>query len=54
MEAAVKPCMDELASKSLCGTCFECSGGMVPESDTANLAVMSYDPAVYSKGRSPL
>jgi 2,3-bisphosphoglycerate-independent phosphoglycerate mutase len=27
---------------------------MVPESDTANLAIMSYDPKTYSKGRSPL
>jgi 2,3-bisphosphoglycerate-independent phosphoglycerate mutase len=27
---------------------------MVPESDTANLAILSYDPAVYSRGRSPL
>jgi len=28
--------------------------GMVPESDTANLAILSYDPKIYSKGRSPL
>ena len=27
---------------------------MVPESDTANLALLGYDPEVYSKGRSPL
>jgi 2,3-bisphosphoglycerate-independent phosphoglycerate mutase len=27
---------------------------MIPESDTANLAIMSYDPKIYSKGRSPL
>jgi 2,3-bisphosphoglycerate-independent phosphoglycerate mutase len=27
---------------------------MVPESDTANLAILSYDPKIYSKGRSPL
>ena len=54
MEAAVKPCMDMLASKSLCGLVSNVPEGMVPESDTANLAVMSYDPAVYSKGRSPL
>lgn len=54
MEAAVKPCMDELASKSFCGLVSNVPEGMVPESDTANLAVMSYDPAVYSKGRSPL
>lgn len=27
---------------------------MTPESDTANLAVLSYDPKIYSKGRAPL
>jgi len=27
---------------------------MVPESDTANMAILSFDPTVYSKGRSPL
>ena len=28
--------------------------GMVPESDTANMAILSFDPKVYSRGRSPL
>ena len=54
MEAAVKPTMDMLAGKSLCGTVSNVPAGMVPESDTANLAIMSYDPRTYSKGRSPL
>ena len=54
MEVADKPMMDELARRSLCGTVLNVPPGMVPESDTANLAIMSYDPAVYSKGRSPL
>lgn len=54
MEAANKPMMDALAQKSLCGTVSNVPTGMVPESDTANLAVLSYDPRVYSKGRSPL
>lgn len=54
MEAAVKPVMDSLAKVSLCGTVLNVPLHMVPESDTANLAIMSYDPAVYSKGRSPL
>lgn len=54
MEAAEKPTMDALASKSRCGTVMNVPEHMVPESDTANLAIMSYDPAVYSKGRSPL
>ena len=37
MEAAVKPMMDTLAEKSLCGTVSNVPAGMVPESDTANL-----------------
>ena len=54
MEAAHKPTMDMLAQKSVCGTVLNVPAGMVPESDTANLAILSYDPRTYSKGRSPL
>lgn len=54
MEYADKPTMDFLAKKSVCGLTQNVPDGMVPESDTANLAVMSYDPKIYSKGRSPL
>ena len=54
MEAAKKPVMDALAQKSRCGTVSNVPSGMVPESDTANLSILSYDPKIYSKGRSPL
>lgn len=54
LEAAKKPTMDMLAKKSVAGLISNVPEGMVPESDTANLAVMSYDPKQYSKGRSPL
>ncbi len=54
MQVAKKPQMDSLAKISLCGTVSNVPTGMVPESDTANLAIMSYDPKIYSKGRSPL
>lgn len=54
MEKANKPCMDMLVTSSECGLVQNVPEHMVPESDTANLAVMSYDPSVYSKGRSPL
>lgn len=54
MEKACKPNIDNLAKQSYIGTVSNVPDGMVPESDTANLAVLSYDPAVYSKGRSPL
>ncbi len=53
-EAAVKPVLDGLAAHALTGTVSNVPQGMVPESDTANLAIMSYDPKRYSHGRSPL
>ena len=54
MEAAVKPCMDSLASRATVGLVSNVPAGMVPESDTANMAILSFDPKVYSRGRSPL
>ena len=54
MEKAKKPTMDLLAKDSLCGTVLNVPEGMVPESDTANMAILSFDPKIYSKGRSPL
>ncbi len=54
LEAADKPTLDRLAADSLVGTVSNVPDGMVPESDTANLAILSYDPKIYSKGRSPL
>ena len=53
-QAANKPTLDALASEAYVGTVSNVPSHMVPESDTANLAILSYDPAVYSKGRSPL
>ena len=54
MEKADKPTMDMLAAESVVGTVLNVPHGMVPESDTANMAILSFDPKVYSKGRSPL
>ena len=54
MKAASKPNMDALCKRSICGLSLNVPTSMVPESDTANLAILSYDPLVYSKGRSPL
>lgn len=53
-ECAAKPTLDALSSRSLVGTVSNVPSHMVPESDTANLAILSYDPAIYSMGRSPL
>ena len=44
MEAADKPTMDMLVKKSLVGTVLNVPDGMVPESDTANMAILSFDP----------
>ncbi len=54
MEAAKKPMMNRLASHATVGTVSNVPFGMVPESDTANMAILSFDPKTYSKGRSPL
>ncbi|MBR3894469.1 MAG: cofactor-independent phosphoglycerate mutase [Clostridia bacterium] len=54
MEAANKPMMNMLAKNAIIGTVSNVPDGMVPESDTANMAILSFDPKIYSKGRSPL
>ncbi len=54
MEAAHKPCMDALCARATVGLVSNVPAGMVPESDTANMAILSFDPKVYSRGRSPL
>lgn len=54
MEAAYTPVMDALAPVSEVGMAAMVPKGMAPGSDTANLAVMGYDPKIYYTGRSPL
>ena len=54
LELAKKPYMDMMAQKGIIGFSHNVPMDMVPESDTANLAVLGYDPKIYSKGRSPL
>lgn len=54
MEAACTPMMDELSKDSEIGMTSMVPNGMAPGSDTANLAVMGYDPKIYYTGRSPL
>jgi 2,3-bisphosphoglycerate-independent phosphoglycerate mutase len=52
--AANTPQMDLLAAKSELGIAHTIPVGMKPGSDTANLAVLGYNPKVYYSGRSPL
>ncbi len=54
LETAHKPMMDYIAQNGFNGMAKTVPDGMVPESDTANLAILGYDPKIYSKGRSPL
>lgn len=51
---AKTPVMDALAPKSEVGLAYTIPEGMKPGSDTANLAVLGYDPKKYYTGRSPL
>jgi 2,3-bisphosphoglycerate-independent phosphoglycerate mutase len=48
------PTMDMLSKKSEIGLVHTIPEGMNPGSDTANLAVMGYNPEKYYTGRSPL
>ena len=54
MEAAAKPVMDALSAVSRCGTVLNVPKGMVPESDTANLAILSYDPKIQAEAEASL
>ena len=54
LEYADTPNMDRLAAKSEIGMAKTIPDGMKPGSDTANLAVLGYDPKRYYTGRSPL
>lgn len=54
MEYARTPVMDDLAGRSQVGLACTIPEGMKPGSDTANLAVLGYNPRQYYTGRSPL
>lgn len=51
---AKTPMMDKLAARAELGLAATVPQGMKPGSDTANLAVLGYDPKKYYSGRSPL
>lgn len=54
LEYANTPAMDRLAPLSEVGLASTIPSGMKPGSDTANLAVLGYNPVKYYTGRSPL
>ena len=54
LEAAATPHLDELARRGELGCARTIPPGKEPGSDTANLAIMGYDPVRYHTGRAPL
>ena len=54
LEYAKTPSFDKMAKRSEIGLACTIPEGMNPGSDTANLAVLGYDPEKYYSGRSPL
>ena len=52
--AAATPQLDKIAKLSELGIAHTIPEGMKPGSDTANLAVLGYNPKIYYSGRSPL
>ncbi len=54
LAVAKTPAMDRLAESAEIGLAAMIPNGMKPGSDTANLAVLGYDPKQYYTGRSPL
>lgn len=53
LQYAVVPTIDYMSNKGILGMVKTVPEGMPPGSDTANLAVMGYDPGKYYSGRSP-
>lgn len=53
LQVAATPTLDALSVCSLVGMVRTIPEGMPPGSDTANLAVLGYDPRQYYTGRSP-
>lgn len=54
LQYAKTPYMDRIAGNAVIGLAKTIPDGMKPGSDTANLAVLGYDPKQYYTGRSPL
>lgn len=54
LEAANKPGLDSLASRAYCGYMRPLGEGVAPESDTAVLSLLGYNPHKHYTGRGPL
>ena len=51
LEAAVKPGLDWVASRGVCGLMYSVSRGVAPESDEAVISLLGYDPHEVYPGR---
>lgn len=54
LEFAATPNMDRLAGEGLIGLAQTIPPGKDPGSDTANMSLLGYDPAIYHTGRAPI
>ena len=54
LDVAKIPNMNEIVGHGMIGLVKTVPSGMKPASDTANLAIMGYDPKTYYTGRGPL
>ena len=54
LEAAKKPNIDGLVTKSKLGLVYTVAKGIAPESDVAVISILGYDAAKYYTGRGPL
>jgi len=54
LEKANKPYLDSIARKGKCGAMYTIAKGIAPESDSAVLSILSYDPFKCYTGRGPI
>jgi len=54
LQAASTPNMDRLAREGVLGLTQTIPPGKEPGSDTANMSLLGYDPAIFHTGRSPI
>lgn len=54
LEEAVKPNIDSLAERGVCGLMYTVAPGVAPQSDVATLSLLGYNPEEHYPGRGPL
>lgn len=54
LEKAVKPGLDEIARRGVCGAMYTVEKGVAPESDEAVISIIGYNPHEVYTGRGPI